>query len=93
MSGERSVTVLKQTKGALPKRLLSVLMMAVILMSVSACATTEPVMPPLPRLEHGFTPERTITLKDGTQEQGRCMTLDDIRRLDNFLIIVEVFGK
>jgi hypothetical protein len=73
--------------------LLSVIVSAMILMSISACATTEPTIPPIPRLEHGFMPKQAITLRNGTQTTGRCMTLEDIHRLNIYFDLVEVYQR
>jgi len=44
--------------------------------------------PPKPKLRYGWSPERSMIV-NGREERVRCMTVDDIERLRQYIILLE----
>lgn len=64
---------------------------ALALMILAACVTPMRIgrtPPPKPELRYGWGPECTIII-NGREERVRCMTVDDIERLRQYIIILE----
>ena len=66
-----------------------ILMLAMLILTASAChhRMTNGDLP-LPKLAHGWSPVRIMEL-NGKQEIVQCMTIEDKRKLTEFLLIYE----
>ena len=60
-------------------------------MTLAGCATPMRIgrtPPPKPELRYGWGPEMTMII-NGKKERVRCMCIDDIERLRQYIIMLE----
>ena len=79
----------RKSRRAIKSCLLGLCVLA--MMILATCATPVRIgrtLPPKPELRYGWGPESTKII-NGKEERVRCMTVDDIERLRQYIMMLE----